>query len=424
MSADSAVTYISVHSEARSWIWGIPEATTPPKHLKKATTFNLQARGVRLGRVAGAARQPGPTMALFIVIEEIGIKTSHKVNIGHNNAIPNSSTTTSVTNAQLQAMIDQSVTAALAARNANRNGDDSHTSGTGGKRTERIVRECTYQDFMKCKPLYFKGTEGVVELTQWFEMMETVFYIRTALWKIRHTSRGNAKAEEQQKTMEIQVGNDRAPAKVYVVGHAGTNPNSNIMTDKSEERRSDLRCTKYFEIFPESLPEDLPVLVAGYYRRFIEVDFKDRQTIDASLLRRRSSLSGEDLSQTACFKEMDWGSVNESRKGLVLIASRQRLKHENQRSSQTTLEDMLRACVIDFIKGWVNHLPLVEFSYNNSYHASIKAVPFEALYGRKCRSPVCWTKVGEAQILSPELIQEMTEKIVKQQRMQALVIDR
>nr|GFC51176.1 putative reverse transcriptase domain-containing protein [Tanacetum cinerariifolium] len=56
-----------------------------------------------------------------------------------------------------------------------------------------------------------------------------------------------------------------------------------------------------------------------------------------------------------------------------------------------TLEDMLRACTIDFGKGWVNHSPLVEFSYNNSYHASIKAAPFEALYGRKCRSPVCWT---------------------------------
>ncbi|GJX86219.1 putative reverse transcriptase domain-containing protein, partial [Tanacetum coccineum] len=57
------------------------------------------------------------------------------------------------------------------------NGDDSHTSGTGGRRTEGVVRECTYQDFMKCKPLYFKGTEGVVELTQWFERIETIFRI-------------------------------------------------------------------------------------------------------------------------------------------------------------------------------------------------------------------------------------------------------
>ncbi|GJR89656.1 reverse transcriptase domain-containing protein [Tanacetum coccineum] len=86
-------------------------------------------------------------------------------------------TTTSVTNAQLQAMIDQGVTAALAARDATRNGDDSHTSGTGVRRTERVARECTYQDFMKCQPLYFKGTKGVVELTQWFERMETVFLI-------------------------------------------------------------------------------------------------------------------------------------------------------------------------------------------------------------------------------------------------------
>nr|GEV58866.1 reverse transcriptase domain-containing protein [Tanacetum cinerariifolium] len=66
---------------------------------------------------------------------------------------------------------------------------------------------------------------------------------------------------------------------------------------------------------------------------------------------------------------------------------------QSERTIQT-LEDMLSACVIDFGKGWVNHFPLVEFSYNNSYHASIKVAPFEALYGRKCRSPVCWAEDG------------------------------
>nr|GEZ00743.1 putative reverse transcriptase domain-containing protein [Tanacetum cinerariifolium] len=85
---------------------------------------------------------------------------------------------------------------------------------------------------------------------------------------------------------------------------------------------------------------------------------------------------------------------------------------QSERTIQT-LEDMLRACVIDFGKGWVNHLSLVEFSYNNSYHASIKVAPFEILYGRKCRSSVCWAKVGEAQLLGPELIQETTEKIIQ-----------
>ncbi|GKB53271.1 putative reverse transcriptase domain-containing protein [Tanacetum coccineum] len=86
-------------------------------------------------------------------------------------------TTTTVTNAQLQAMIDQGVTAVLAARDANTNGVDNHNSGTGARRNERATRECTYPDFMKCQPLNFKGTEGVVELTQWIEKMETVFCI-------------------------------------------------------------------------------------------------------------------------------------------------------------------------------------------------------------------------------------------------------
>ncbi|GKD08301.1 putative reverse transcriptase domain-containing protein [Tanacetum coccineum] len=71
---------------------------------------------------------------------------------------------------------------------------------------------------------------------------------------------------------------------------------------------------------------------------------------------------------------------------------------QSERTIQT-LEDMLRACVIDFSKGWVKHLPLAEFSYNNSYHASIKAAPYEALYGRKCRSPVCWAEVGDRVML-------------------------
>ncbi|GJT90106.1 putative reverse transcriptase domain-containing protein [Tanacetum coccineum] len=85
---------------------------------------------------------------------------------------------------------------------------------------------------------------------------------------------------------------------------------------------------------------------------------------------------------------------------------------QSERTIQT-LEDMLRACVIDFGKSWDRHLPLVEFSYNNSYHASIKAAPFEALYGRKCTSPICWSEVGDSQPTGPELIRETTEKIIQ-----------
>ncbi|GKC61311.1 putative reverse transcriptase domain-containing protein [Tanacetum coccineum] len=76
-----------------------------------------------------------------------------------------------------------------------------------------------------------------------------------------------------------------------------------------------------------------------------------------------------------------------------------------------TLEDMLRACILDFKGSWDVHFPLVVFSYNNSYHYSVRCAPFEALYGRKCRSPIMWAKVGEGQLIGPELVQETTEKI-------------
>ncbi|GKB31001.1 putative reverse transcriptase domain, ribonuclease H-like domain, aspartic peptidase domain protein [Tanacetum coccineum] len=75
---------------------------------------------------------------------------------------------------------------------------------------------------------------------------------------------------------------------------------------------------------------------------------------------------------------------------------------------------------MNFGKGWERHLPLVEFSYNNSYHANIKATPFEALYGRKCRSLFYWAKVGDVQLTRLEIIHETTEKIVQiRQRLQA-----
>ncbi|GJZ51018.1 reverse transcriptase domain-containing protein, partial [Tanacetum coccineum] len=83
---------------------------------------------------------------------------------------------------------------------------------------------------------------------------------------------------------------------------------------------------------------------------------------------------------------------------------------QSERTIQT-LEDMLRACVLDFGGSWDVHLSLVEFSYNNSYHSSVRCALFEALYGRKCRSPIMWAKVREGQLIGPELVQETTMKI-------------
>nr|GFA77329.1 hypothetical protein [Tanacetum cinerariifolium] len=105
--------------------------------------------------------------------EKMAPKRSTRLNPG---TTP-STTTTSVTNAQLHAMINEGVNASLAARDATRNGDDTHTSGTGARRPVQAARECSYSEFIKCKPLEFKGTEGVIELTRWFEKMESVFSI-------------------------------------------------------------------------------------------------------------------------------------------------------------------------------------------------------------------------------------------------------
>ena len=75
------------------------------------------------------------------------------------------------------------------------------------------------------------------------------------------------------------------------------------------------------------------------------------------------------------------------------------------------LEDMLRACVLDLKGSWEEHLPLVEFAYNNSYQTSIQMAPYEALYGKSCRSPICWTEVGESSITGPNLIKDTSTKV-------------
>ena len=75
------------------------------------------------------------------------------------------------------------------------------------------------------------------------------------------------------------------------------------------------------------------------------------------------------------------------------------------------LEDMLRACVLDLKGSWEKHFPLVEFVYDNSYQVSIHMALYEALYGRSCRSPICWTEVGDRSITSPDFIRDTSKKV-------------
>ncbi|GJX06867.1 putative reverse transcriptase domain-containing protein [Tanacetum coccineum] len=147
----------------------------------------------------------------------------------------------------------------------------------------------------------------------------------------------------------------------------------------------------------------LPRTPNGYDTIWVIVD---RLTKSAHFLLMKKTDSMEKLTRLY-LKEMKALGTNLD----MSTAYRPQIVGQSERTIQT-LEDMLRDCVIDFGNSWDRHLPLVEFSYNNSYHASIKAAPYEALYGRKYRSPVCWSEVGDSQLTGPELIRDMTKKIV------------
>ncbi|GJU74449.1 putative reverse transcriptase domain-containing protein [Tanacetum coccineum] len=207
-----------------------------------------------------------------------------------------------------------------------------------------------------------------------------------------------------------QVGNAKAPAKVYAMGNAGANPDNNVITG----------------MFLLTHDMHLILFDTGADRSFISTAFSSRIVITPTAFRSvynvelaRRELSGLTLFySSAPILALPEGSedfiayCDASKKGLGAVLMQREKKalgtsldmstayhpQTDGKSERTiqTLKDMLRACIIDFGNGWVKHLPLVEFSYNNSYHASIKAAPFEALYGRKCRSPCVRPRIQTA----------------------------
>ncbi|GJW24047.1 putative reverse transcriptase domain-containing protein [Tanacetum coccineum] len=145
--------------------------------------------------------------------------------------------------------------------------------------------------------------------------------------------------------------------------------------------KAEYRLTKSAHFIPTRATDSMETLIRLYIKEIVS-----RHRVPISII------SDHDSHFTSRF----WQSLQNAL-GTQLDMSMAYHPETDGQSERTiqTLKDMLRACVIDFGKGWERHLPLVEFSYNNSYHASIKATPFEALYGRKCRSPVCWAEVRD-----------------------------
>jgi len=121
------------------------------------------------------------------------------------------------------------------------------------------------------------------------------------------------------------------------------------------------------------------------------------------------------------FTSRFWKSLQEALGSKLKLSSAYHPQTDGQ-SERTiqSLEDLLRICVLEQGGAWDSHLPLIEFTYNNSYHSSIGMAPFEALYGRRCRTPLCWFEAGESAIVGPEIIQQTTEKVkLIQEKMKA-----
>ncbi|KAJ9566214.1 hypothetical protein OSB04_002180 [Centaurea solstitialis] len=186
--------------------------------------------------------------------------------------------------------------------------------------------------------------------------------------------------------------------------------------------------------------------LAGYYRRFIANFSKIAQPLTTLTQKDKKFIWGEDLDgfcdqesfsvdrlaqlyvdeivmrhgvpisiisdRDSRFTSRFWQSLQAALGTSVDLSTAYHPQTDGQteRTIQT-LEDMLRACVLEFGGSWDDHLPLVEFSYNNSYHTSIQCAPYEALYGRKCRSPLNWLEVGESRLIRPDIVQETTDKI-------------
>nr|GEX03867.1 putative reverse transcriptase domain-containing protein [Tanacetum cinerariifolium] len=557
-------------------------------------------------------------------------------------ATPDTATTptTTITNAQLQALIDRGVAVALAERDADRsrNGDNSNDSGMDERRQITTLRECSYTNFLKCQPMSFQGTEGVVGLTRWIEKMEkyldmvdshmrdvgqdvayampwaalkrmitSKYYPRGEIQKLEsefqnlkvkgldllnynhrfqelvlmcermfseeaekvkryigglldmiHDSVKASKPQSMQEAIEFATKmmdkkmlthaerqaehkrklddtsrnnqHQQQPfkrnnvARAYTAGPGdkkpyggikplwtvGTNPNSNVVTgtfllnNRYASVLFDTGANRSFvstafssliDIIPTTLDYGYNVELADemgsvdiiiamdwlvkYHavivcdKKLVRVPFGD----EILIFHDDESNNGHELRLNiiSCTKTQSQGihvdpvkiesikdcaspkttteihqflglagfgrDANAKGKGKANVVAdalswKEQIKllrafqkamgtrldmsmtyhPETDGQSERTiqrLEDMLRACVIDFGNSWERHLPLVEFSYNNSYHASIKATPFKGIYGRKCRLPVCWTETRDAHLTGPELIHETTEKIAK-----------
>nr|GEY57356.1 hypothetical protein [Tanacetum cinerariifolium] len=216
---------------------------------------------------------------------------------------------------------------------------------------------------------------------------------------------GNRNQGNRNQGNQNQTGNGNAVARAYGLGTAGGNPNANVVTGKPNANV--VMGTFLLNNHCASILFD-----TGADKSFVSTAFSSLIDINPSTL--DCSYDVELADGQIIGKELNM----RQRRWLELLSDYDCEIRYHLGKANVVADALSR-------KEWMKplrerYLPLVEFSYNNSYHASTKVAPFEALYGRNCRSPVCWAEVGDAQLTGLEIIQETTEKIVQiKQRLQA-----
>ncbi|GJX22206.1 putative reverse transcriptase domain-containing protein [Tanacetum coccineum] len=352
-----------------------------------------------------------------------------------------------MTQAAIRKLVADSVTAALEAQAANM----ENTDNTTRPREAPMARQCSYKEFMSCQPINFKGMEGAIGLIRWFERTESVFsrsnctedckvkfatdfekMMEVFIGGLPRSIEGNVTASKPQTLEEaINIAQRLMDQELSNQHQELADPSQGLHVDPAK-----IEAVKNWAspTTPTNIRQFLGL--SGYYRRFIEGFSKIAKSLTVLTQKNKKYIWGED--QESAFQllkqklyealilalpkgnddfvvycnasHQGLGVVLIQREKIIAYASRQLKLHEENYTTH------------DLDLGAVHILDQKELNMrqHRCYHASIKATPFEALYGRKCRSPICWAKVGDVQLTGPEIIHETTEKIVQiRQRLQA-----
>nr|GEV71832.1 putative reverse transcriptase domain-containing protein [Tanacetum cinerariifolium] len=381
-----------------------------------------------------------PVESPILIYPSLSLRSSSLVRM------PPKRTSTSAAPAMNQAAIRQIVADSIAATlkaQATTLANTDNANRNSGPRETPVARKCTYKEFMSCQPFYFNGTKGAVGLICWFERTELVFSRSNCAKKNKVKFAISTLTEEALfwwNSFAQPIGIEEAykitwsefkrllikkycpQTKIKKIEEAITITQRiddifDQLLGSSVYSKIDLRPGYHqLRVRDEDIPKTAFRIRYGHY----EFQTKNRHS---NLLKQKlceapilALPEGNDDFVVYCdASHQDSGNHCRMLWGTQLdmsTAYHPKTDGQSERIIQT-LEDMLRASVLNFRKGWEKHLPLVDFFYNNSYHASSKAAPFEALYSRKCRSLVCRGEVEDVQLTGLEIIHETTEKIVQ-----------